>query len=232
MSVPQVLQRTLQGRCRPTFLSCVCRRRFQSAPVLISPARDGRVRSAHLVEREMLDRSRRKGNVLLLEDESALRGSAVHDLARRTVAANARFGVRLAFELDGLAVARAVELALERVRVVVVWRSREDVPRSARVARSKAQVRPAQRRKGCGSHGITFGKSSSVWFLSACSCAPPMVAGLFGASWSSGFGFFAAGGDEGGSREGARVGRQRERSQLASERGREADAKMCGALRR
>merc|ERR1719284_850309 len=78
-------------------------------------------------------------------------------------------------------------------------------------------------------YGITFGKSSSVWFLSACSCAPPMVAGLFGASWSSGFGFFAAGGDEGGSREGARVGRQRERSQLASERGREADAKMCGA---
>lgn len=68
----------------------------------------------------MLDRSVRKGDVLLFEDESALRGRAVHDLAGAAMAADARLGIRLALELDGLAVARAVKLALERVRVVVV----------------------------------------------------------------------------------------------------------------
>lgn len=71
----------------------------------------------------MLDRRGRERDVVLLENEGALRRCAVDDLAGAAVAADARFRVGLALELDGLAVARAVELALERIGVVVVCAS-------------------------------------------------------------------------------------------------------------
>lgn len=76
----------------------------------------------HLVERQVLEGLVRESEVLLLEDEGALRRRSVDDLTCTAVAADARFGVGLALELDRLAMARAVELFVHLVKVVVVFR--------------------------------------------------------------------------------------------------------------